>query len=78
MNGNANIREIARRAGCSPSTVSRVLSNHSDSGSVKISAATCERIMAICAELDYTPSIHAARLFSHRSKVIGFLVAGDL
>ncbi|MBE6370232.1 MAG: LacI family transcriptional regulator [Lentisphaerae bacterium] len=78
MAGNANIREIARRAGCSPSTVSRVLSNRSANGSVKISAATCEKIMAICAELDYTPSIHAARLFSRRAKVIGFLAAGDL
>ncbi|MBE6368118.1 MAG: LacI family transcriptional regulator [Lentisphaerae bacterium] len=78
MASNANIREIARRAGCSPSTVSRVLSNQSANGSVKISTATCEKIMAICAELDYTPSIHAARLFSRRSKVIGLLAAGEL
>ncbi|MBE6367625.1 MAG: LacI family transcriptional regulator [Lentisphaerae bacterium] len=78
MTAKINIREIARRAGCSPSTVSRVLSNSSEKGSVKISAATCARIMAICAELDYTPSIHAARLFSRRSKVIGLLAAGGL
>lgn len=78
MAGNVNIREIARRAGCSPSTVSRVLSKQSANGAVKISAATCKKIMSICAELDYTPSIHAARLFSRRSKVVGLLAAGGL
>jgi len=74
MEKNAiNIREIAKRAGCSPSTVSRVLAGKT--GSVKISEKTSERVRQVCAELDYQPSIHAARLFSGRSRVIGFLSA---
>ncbi len=76
--GVANIREIARRAGCSASTVSRVLSHQGQSGAVKISEETSRRILAVCAELNYTPSIHASRLFSHRSKVIGFLPPREL
>ena len=71
--GGLNIREIARRAGCSSSTVSRVLAHRAQDGAVKISEATSSRILAVCAELNYTPSIHAARLFSHRSRVIGLL-----
>ena len=78
MSSAPNIREIARRVGCSPSTVSRVLANRADAGAVKISAATRGKIMEICAELNYTPSIHAARLFSRRSQVVGFLPPRDL
>ena len=68
-----NIREIAKRAGCSASTVSRVLAGRV--GAVKISERTAEKVRKICAELDYQPSIHAARLFSGKSRVIGFLSA---
>ena len=76
--GVPNIREIARRAGCSASTVSRVLSHQGQSGAVKISEETSQRILEVCAELNYTPSIHASRLFSHRSQVIGFLPPREL
>lgn len=68
-----NIREIAKRAGCSASTVSRVLAGRS--GAVKISEKTIKKVRKVCEELDYQPSIHAARLFSGRSRVIGFLSA---
>lgn len=68
-----NIREIAKWAGCSASTVSRVLAGRI--GTVKISEKTAEKVRKVCAELDYQPSIHAARLFSGRSRVIGFLSA---
>ena len=68
-----NIREIAKRAGCSASTVSRVLAGRI--GAVKISEKTAEKVRKVCAELDYQPSIHAARLFSGKSRVIGFLSA---
>lgn len=33
--------------------------------------------MEICREHDYHPSIHAARLFSKKSKMIGFLYGGE-
>lgn len=74
MEETVNIRKIAELANCSPSTVSRVLAGRS--GTIKISEATRKRIVQVCAELDYQPSIHAARLFSKHSGVIGFLTAG--
>lgn len=70
-----NIRRIAVLAGCSPSTVSRVLSGRSTS--IRISETTRKRILEVCRERDYHPSIHAGRFFSRRSGVIGFLVAAE-
>lgn len=67
-----NIREIADLAGCSPSTVSRVLS--AKKCSIPISKKTREKILAICEEHDYTPNINASRFFSKQSKTIGFLI----
>jgi LacI family transcriptional regulator len=71
MAENLNIRKIAELAGCSASTVSRVLSQKKTS--IKISEKTREKIYSVCRKLDYHPSIHASRLFSNISKVIGFL-----
>jgi DNA-binding LacI/PurR family transcriptional regulator len=70
----ANIREIAKKAKCSPATVSRILSGRS--GDISISEKTRARIMEICREHDYHPSIHATRLFSKTAKTIGFLYGG--
>lgn len=70
-----NIREIAKKAKCSPATVSRVLSGRK--GDISISEKTWNKIMDICREHDYHPSIHAARLFSKKSKMIGFLYGGQ-
>lgn len=66
------IREIAELSGCSPSTVSRVLS--SKKCSIPISRKTRDKILAVCKEHDYTPNINASRFFSKQSKVIGFLI----
>ena len=66
------IREIAELSGCSPSTVSRVLS--SKKCSIPISEKTRDKILAVCKEYDYTPNINASRFFSKQSKVIGFLI----
>ena len=71
-----NIREIARELGCSPSTVSRVLSGRESS--IKISEKTRSRILEYCARIGYQPSIHAARFFSGESRTIGFLVGGEM
>ncbi len=70
-----NIRKIAELANCSPSTVSRVLSARECS--IRISEKTKKRILEVCAQLDYQPSIHAARFFSKQAKMIGFLVAQE-
>lgn len=66
------IREIAEISGCSPSTVSRVLSNKKCS--IPISAGTREKILKVCREYDYIPDINASRFFSRQSKIIGFLI----
>ncbi len=76
MGQKVNIRRIAELSGTSASTVSRVLSGKDTD--IKISAETRDRIMTVCRELDYQPSIHASRLFSRQSKVIGFLPARNL
>lgn len=70
-----NIRRIAELSGCSPSTVSRVLSGRSTS--IRISGETRERILEVCRRLDYHPSIHAARFFSRQAGAIGFLTATE-
>jgi DNA-binding LacI/PurR family transcriptional regulator len=66
-----NIREIAKIVKCSPSTVSRVLSDKKCD--IKISDATRKKILETCERFDYQPSIHAARFFSKESKTIGLV-----
>ncbi len=69
-----NIRRLAELAGCSPATVSRVLSgNH---GNVPIAPGTCQKVMEICKEHAYEPNIHASRMFSKRSGIIGLVTSG--
>ena len=51
------INDVARLAGVSPSTVSKVLNNWST-----ISPATAERVHEAIRKLDYTPNAWAARL----------------
>lgn len=70
-----NIRRIAALSGCSPSTVSRVLSGRSTS--IRISEETRLRILEVCRKQDYHPSIHAARFFSRQAGAIGFLTATE-
>lgn len=71
MGVGVNIRKIAELSGCSPSTVSRVLSEKKTD--IKISAETRGRIDKVCRELDYQPSVHAARFFSKKARCVGFL-----
>jgi len=63
-----SIKDIARIAGVSPSTVSRALAK-----SPRISSATQERIQAIARELDYTPSLAARSLVMGSSPIIGVI-----
>jgi len=65
-----SIREIARAAGVSASTVSRALGSARDS--TEISDATRDKIITICKRLKYQPNVHATRLFSRRSNAIAF------
>jgi DNA-binding LacI/PurR family transcriptional regulator len=66
----ASIRDVARIAGVSYQTVSRVL-NHSES----IRDETRDRVLAAMAELQYRPSAAARALSTSRSKTIGVLAS---
>ena len=65
-----NLREVARRARVSPSTVSRVLNS---TGPVKNS--TRSRVMRAVAELKYHPNLHARSLAGGRSRTLGAIVS---
>lgn len=68
-----NIKEIAKLAGVSHMTVSRVLN---EPGRVK--PETRERVMRIIKEHNYVPSTSARALISGRNYTIGLLVMYDL
>lgn len=64
--------EVAKLAGVSHQTVSRVINDSPD-----VSDATRARVQAAIKQLDYHPSNSARALASHRSRTIG-LIAGGL
>jgi LacI family transcriptional regulator len=63
------IRDIARLAGVSKATVSRVLNQKPD-----VDPTTRERILRLIEERAFVPSITASRLAGGRSRVIGILI----
>ena len=64
------IRDVAERAGVSVATVSKVLN-----GRYGVSAATFAHVQTVIDELGYQSSIVASSLRSHRTNVVGILVA---
>jgi len=65
-----NINEIARRAGVSTATVSRVIN-----GSSKVTSKTADRVLSIVHTLGYHPSSHARALASGKSRLIGLIIS---
>ncbi|MGN0479184.1 MAG: LacI family DNA-binding transcriptional regulator [Hominenteromicrobium sp.] len=65
----ATIRDVARAAGVSQSTVSRVLNKNG-----YVSAETLERVRKAVKALDYSPSAIAVSLSKSRSRIIGVIV----
>jgi DNA-binding LacI/PurR family transcriptional regulator len=63
-----NIRDVAREAGVSYQTVSRVLND-----SPAIRPATRQRVLRVIDELGYRPNAAARALVTSRSKIIGVL-----
>ena len=63
-----NIRDVARAAGVSHQTVSRVLNDHPN-----ISASTRARVEATMERLSYRPSRVAQALATSRSRTIGII-----
>ena len=70
-NKRATIKEVARSAGVSTQTVSRVINDRPD-----VSPETRERIKQVIEELDYQPSALARSLIQQRSYTIGVVTAG--
>jgi LacI family transcriptional regulator len=66
--GRPTIMDVARRAGVSPSTVSRVVNEHPH-----IRSATRERVRAAMSDLGYVAHASARTLASGRTRVIGLL-----
>lgn len=70
----ASMKEVAKLAGVSNATVSRVLSNKPN-----VSESVRQRVMAAVEELNYQPDLAAQRLRNqsqHTNSVIGLLVGG--
>src|SRR6202158_3125022 len=70
----ASITEVARRAGVSITTVSRVLNPVSE---YPVAAATRRRVLAVASALQYSPSALARALVTRRSHMVGVLL-GDI
>jgi LacI family transcriptional regulator len=64
------IRDVARRAGVSPATVSRVL-NHS---AHPVSERGRRRVLAAARRLSYIPNLLARSLLTHQTAAIGVLI----
>lgn len=65
------IKDIARAAGVSVTTVSRGLNGYSD-----VSEKTRKKILRIAKELNYSPNTLARSLVMNKSKTFGLLVSG--
>src|SRR5207245_2805239 len=64
------MREVAKRAGVSPATVSRVLN-----GTQYISEETRRRVLDVVRELNYFKNVHARRLATGRSDIFGLVIS---
>src|SRR3984957_16758553 len=64
------MREVARRAGVSPATVSRVLNN-----TQYISEETRARVLMAVREFNYFKNVHARRLATGRSDLFGLVIS---
>jgi LacI family transcriptional regulator len=66
---SVTIQDVAREAGVSVSTVSRVINDRVD-----VSQETREQVLSVIGELGYTSSLAARSMRSHRNNLIGLVV----
>lgn len=71
--GKATIYDVAKLAGVSHQTVSRVMNDHAS-----IRPETRARVEAAAKELNYRPSMAARALVTKRNSILGFLVADSV
>lgn len=64
-----NLEDIARLAGVSRSTVSRVINNHPN-----VSAATREKVLKIINERQFRPNVAARALVTQRTRVLSVVI----
>lgn len=69
MQRSVSIKDIAREAGVSPSTVSRALHGHP-----RISEETVDRVRRLAEEMGYTPSLPARSLVTRDTATIGLVI----
>lgn len=69
------MRDVAKAANVSQSTVSRVLSPASSDSKVLISDETTEKVLAVIKELGYHPNQYARSLRGKKNHMIGMLIA---
>ncbi len=69
------MRDVAKAANVSQSTVSRVLSPATSGSKVPISDETTEKVLAVIKELGYHPNQYARSLRGKKSHMIGMLIA---
>ncbi|HWT76998.1 MAG TPA: LacI family DNA-binding transcriptional regulator [Mobilitalea sp.] len=62
------IKDIAREAGVSIATVSKVLNNKQ-----KISSETADKVLSIAKALNYNPNVHARNLKNGQNRTIGII-----
>lgn len=67
------IREIAKMAGVSPATVSKIMNNYDG-----ISTATREKVINVIESTGYQPTFSAKSLATKRSNLIGLIYAGNI
>ncbi len=69
MNKNYNSKDVAKIAGVSQSTVSRVFA-----GKINVSEKKRKKILAAAEQLDYKPNAHARSLITKKTKMIGMVM----
>jgi LacI family transcriptional regulator len=69
MTGNTTIKHVAKEAGVSVATVSRVM-NHSD----LVADATRQVVLEVATRLGYTPHGAARSLITNRTSTVGVLL----
>jgi DNA-binding LacI/PurR family transcriptional regulator len=69
------MRDVARAANVSQSTVSRILSPSTASSKVPISEETQKKVLAVVKDLGYHPNQYARSLRGKKNFMIGMLIA---